>query len=229
MARPQYYRFFTADYLRDAAHLSLLEHGAYRRLIDIYMTTGEPLPFDLQRLYRLLHATSKEEQQAVQVVVDEFFQMEGSLLHHKRCDREIEWQNEATEASLKANRTRWNRVLENQQLASDRSPYGIRSLSKPNPEPKKRNNPPTPLTIPEWLPQESLLAFREHRAKLRRPMTDHAQRLLIRKLAALRASGMDPVKLIDIAIEHGWMTVYKSREQAEESGNETLRKLGLRL
>jgi uncharacterized protein YdaU (DUF1376 family) len=230
MARPQYYRFFTADYLRDAAHLSLLEHGAYRRLIDIYMTTGEPLPFDLQRLYRLLHATSKEEQQAVQVVVDEFFHMEGQLLRHNRCDREICWQNATTAQAKAAIAKRWNREEENQALANARISDVNRTLYKPELESKrKKKTPLTPLTIPEWLPQESLLAFREHRAKLRRPMTDHAQRLLIRKLATLRASGMDPVKLIDIAIEHGWMTVYKSREQAEESGNETLRKLGLRL
>ena len=36
MARPQFYRVFTGDYMRDAAHLRpLLEHGCYRRLIDM--------------------------------------------------------------------------------------------------------------------------------------------------------------------------------------------------
>jgi uncharacterized protein YdaU (DUF1376 family) len=229
MPRPQYYRFFIADYLRDAAHLSLLEHGVYRRLIDLYMTTGEPLLFDLQRICWLLHASSKEEQQAVQLVVEEFFHMEGSLLHHSRCDREIAWQDATSVQAKAAIARRWARYEENQALANARISDVERTLYKPEHREERKEIPPTPLTIPEWLPESSLRAFREHRAKLRRPMTDHALRLLINKLAALRASGMDPVKLIDTAIEHGWMTVYKSKEQAQESGNETLRKLGLRL
>ena len=69
MPRHAFYRFFVGDYLRDAGHLSLLEHGAYRRLIDLYMVEGKPIECDLPRIYRLLHATSKEEQQAVQTVI----------------------------------------------------------------------------------------------------------------------------------------------------------------
>jgi uncharacterized protein YdaU (DUF1376 family) len=132
MARPQFYRFFAGDYLRDAAHLSLLEHGVYRRLIDIYMTTGEPLPFDMPKLYRLLHATSKEEQGAVQQVVEEFFRMDGSLLRHSRCDRELKWQFDLTEQALRANKIRWGRVNENQQLASGRNPDGLLTVSEPD-------------------------------------------------------------------------------------------------
>src|SRR5271169_1645008 len=99
MTAHQYYRFFVGDYLRDAGHLSLLEHGVYRRLIDIYMVNREALPFDLPRLYRLLHATSKEEQAAVQVVVEEFFRMDGNVLRHRRCERELAWQRATSDAS----------------------------------------------------------------------------------------------------------------------------------
>jgi uncharacterized protein YdaU (DUF1376 family) len=131
-----FYRFFTGDYLRDAGHLSLLEHGAYRRLIDLYMTTAEPLPFDMPRLYRLLHATSKEEQQAVQVVVEEFFRMDGQLLRHSRCDRELAWQREMSEISKRANEARWSRTKKNQELTSVRNPVGSKADSEPEPEPE---------------------------------------------------------------------------------------------
>jgi uncharacterized protein YdaU (DUF1376 family) len=122
-----YYRFFVGDYLRDAGHLSLLEHGAYRRLIDLYMSGGGPLPFDMPRLYRLLHATSKEEQAAVQVVVEEFFRMDGGCLRHKRCDREIQY-SLSVHLGAKANaEVRWSRhrkknELENKELYTDAMP-----------------------------------------------------------------------------------------------------------
>ena len=157
-----YYRFFVGDYLRDAGHLSLLEHGAYRRLIDLYMTTSEALPFDMPRLYRLLHATSKEEQQAVQVVVEEFFLMDGMVLRHKRCDRELSWQNSVSEAAKAAVTQRERK--RNQQLAIGRSSNDARSIilpePEPEPEPKKekketgRNSRGTRLQItalpPDW-------------------------------------------------------------------------------
>jgi uncharacterized protein YdaU (DUF1376 family) len=107
VAAPPYYRFFVGDYVRDAGHLSLLEHGAYRRLIDLYMVGAAPLPFDMPHLYRLLHATSKEEQAAVQVVVEEFFKMDGPVLRHKRCDRELSWQRKLKENQSERAKIRW--------------------------------------------------------------------------------------------------------------------------
>ena len=93
--------------MRDAGHLSLLEHGAYRRLIDLYMIGSKPLPFDMPHLYRLLHATSKEEQAAVQVVVEEFFKMDGPVLRHRRCDRELSWQLKLKENQSDRAKIRW--------------------------------------------------------------------------------------------------------------------------
>lgn len=111
-----FYRFFTGDYLRDAGHLSLLEHGCYRRLIDLYMVTRQPLPFDMPRLYRLLHATSKEEQQAVQVVIEEFFHMDRGVLRHSRCDRELQWQDGMSQAQAERAKLSWESRRKNNDL-----------------------------------------------------------------------------------------------------------------
>lgn len=129
-----FYRFFTGDYLRDAGHLSLLEHGAYRRLIDLYMIEAGPLPFDMPRLYRLLHATSKEEQQAVQVVVEEFFRMDGMVLRHARCDRELQWQRDTSETARRNVMKR--EELRKQRLANERSSPDVRAIIEPEPEPE---------------------------------------------------------------------------------------------
>lgn len=61
-----FFKFHLGDYYKKASHLSMLEDGAYRRLIDaIYLREG-PLPADKVQLYRLVKAFSKEEKRAVE-------------------------------------------------------------------------------------------------------------------------------------------------------------------
>lgn len=85
-----WYSFYIGDYARKTAHLSLLEHGAYRRLLDHYYALRAPLPADPTRLYRICGARSPAERKAVLLVASEFFIKTESLLRHERCDSEIE-------------------------------------------------------------------------------------------------------------------------------------------
>jgi uncharacterized protein YdaU (DUF1376 family) len=48
-----YMRFFTGDYYRDTRHLSMLQHGAYRQLIDHCWDQKGPLPLDPEKCYRI--------------------------------------------------------------------------------------------------------------------------------------------------------------------------------
>ena len=83
-----YYERHIGDYLKDTAHLSLLEHGVYSRLLDVYYTREGAIP--VAQVERLVAARSKEERAALAVVLDEFFTVSDDVLHHARCDREIE-------------------------------------------------------------------------------------------------------------------------------------------
>ena len=84
-----YYSHHIGDYLTKTAHLTLLEHGAYRRLLDVYYSTERPLPADMKAVYRLVMARSKEEQNAVDTVVSEFFEASETGYRQARCDVEI--------------------------------------------------------------------------------------------------------------------------------------------
>jgi uncharacterized protein YdaU (DUF1376 family) len=88
MARP-WYSFYPADYSRDTGHLTMVEHGAYRLLMDHYYSTGEPLPTDVDRLLRLCRASAPAEQAAVRFVLDEFFCLGDDGYHHVRIDTEL--------------------------------------------------------------------------------------------------------------------------------------------
>ena len=69
-------------------HLSLLEHGIYGRLLDVYYTREAAIP-DAQAA-RLIGARSKDEREALTAVLGEFFDLVDGMWHQSRCDAEIE-------------------------------------------------------------------------------------------------------------------------------------------
>jgi uncharacterized protein YdaU (DUF1376 family) len=83
-----YYERHIGDYLKDTSHLSLLEHGIYGRLLDVYYTREGAIP-DAQAA-RLIGARSKEEREALSAVLAEFFTLTEGHWHQARCDIEVE-------------------------------------------------------------------------------------------------------------------------------------------
>lgn len=102
-----YYERHIGDYLKDTAHLSLLEHGVYGRLLDVYYTREVPIP--VSQVDRLIGARSRDDRAALASVLDEFFVLDGDVYRHARCDREIaRYQDKQRKAVASAN-ARWNK------------------------------------------------------------------------------------------------------------------------
>jgi uncharacterized protein YdaU (DUF1376 family) len=87
-----WYPWYFAIYEADAGHLSCLEDGAYRRLIDRYMRTQAPLPDDDAALARFV-GLSLDEWLAIAPRIRPFFQARGGKLHNKRCNQELDKQD----------------------------------------------------------------------------------------------------------------------------------------
>ena len=82
-----YYKRHIGDYMKDASHLSLLEHGVYMRLLDVYYTRESAIPVD--QAARLISARSKDEKEALSVVAGEFFTVVDGFYKQTRCEFEI--------------------------------------------------------------------------------------------------------------------------------------------
>ena len=82
-----YYERHLGDYARDAGHLSMLEHGAYTLLLDRYYTTERGIPAD--QAHRVCRARTREEREAVDTVLAEFFTLEGGCWVNGRATREV--------------------------------------------------------------------------------------------------------------------------------------------
>lgn len=83
-----YYQHHIGDYRRDTSHLSLLEHGVYRQLLDMYYLSEAKIPAETEVVYRRLCARTDEEKKAVDNVLSEFFKYENGWVQ-TRCDDEI--------------------------------------------------------------------------------------------------------------------------------------------
>ena len=84
-----YFELHIGDLTEATAHLSMLEDGAYGRLLRKYYATEKPLPADIKQVQRLVGARSKEEREAVEAVLQEFFELHDDGWHQQRCDAEI--------------------------------------------------------------------------------------------------------------------------------------------
>lgn len=86
-----YYERHIGDYIRDTVSLTMLEDGAYNRLMDQCYQTERPLPLDRKMVYRLARAISAPERKAVDFVIANFFELiEGVGYEQKRIRAEIE-------------------------------------------------------------------------------------------------------------------------------------------
>jgi uncharacterized protein YdaU (DUF1376 family) len=128
-----YYSHHIGDYLSATAHLTLLEHGAYRRMIDVYYIHESALPLDRKQLYRLIGARTKEEREAVDSVLGEFFTESESGWVQSRCDHEIALCNKNRENGKKGGRP----------LKSN-NPNETQTKPKQNPETTHQESPPSP-------------------------------------------------------------------------------------
>lgn len=80
-----YFSFHITDYRAATAHLSNEEDLAYRRLIEMYYDTEQPIPVDTQWVSKRLRVGSE----VIDTVLKDMFELTEEGWRHARCDKEI--------------------------------------------------------------------------------------------------------------------------------------------
>jgi uncharacterized protein YdaU (DUF1376 family) len=218
-----YYPHHIGDYAKDTAHLSMIEDGAYRRLIDLYYSTEAPLTSDMTKLYRLVRAFTKQDRKAVSDMLNEFFTLTDAGYTQRRCDAEIlrmqaksdkarasvekRWTNERnTRTDTNVSTNEHTNVLPTQYEGN--TPNSQEPITN-NQEPKKvKNKAQAPFSLPDWIPQQAWEGWVMMRAKKRTPNTEHALNLAVRELEKLRALGDDPEEILNRSTQRGWTGLF---------------------
>lgn len=92
-----FYKHHIGDYAQATAHLSFVEDAAYSRMLRKYYAEEKPLPADTKAVQRLVAARTKEEREAVETVLQEFFTLQADGWHNKRADAELAGNRELDE------------------------------------------------------------------------------------------------------------------------------------
>lgn len=145
-----YYQFHIADWALHTSHLSVVEDGIYRRLLDYYYDTEAPIKAEkTDRVIRRLRLTGYEE--TVASILEEFFVLRDGCWHNLRADDEISAYNAKAETARnngrRGGRPKKNKDLEkkNRQetqpvISGNPAETGSKANHKPrtiNQEPKK--------------------------------------------------------------------------------------------
>lgn len=103
-----YYEHHLGDYAEATSHLSFVEDAAYSRCIRKYYSTESALPTDIKAVQRLIGARSKEERDAVEAILKEFFTLEADGWHNERCDEDIARYTDKRQKAKRSADARWN-------------------------------------------------------------------------------------------------------------------------
>lgn len=176
-----YYERHLGDYARDTGHLTPLEHGVYNLLLDRYYATEKPIPAD--QAQRICRARSKEEREAVEAVLGEFFSLEDGTYKHARVEGEIE-KARARIDSARSNGKRGGRPKKNptgSESETQKEPIGLslglcgKTGSKALQTPDSRLQTPEDQTLlPSASPKAPPADLAKHKAERLAQVTDDA-------------------------------------------------------
>jgi len=102
-----YFEYNIKDYRADAFQLTLIQHGAYKQLIDQYYLNEKPLTLDIEDLCYELLIRGDDEKKAIVFVLEKFFDKTEIGYVHKRCDAVIQKYKAKSNQSRNAVNTRW--------------------------------------------------------------------------------------------------------------------------
>ena len=98
-----FYQHHIGDFNNATRHLSIIERAIYRDLLDMYYEQESAIDAsDLTKLQRRLLIRSTDEQQALDFVLDEFFEKQDDFYFNNRCESEIKQYQDKLETAIKA-------------------------------------------------------------------------------------------------------------------------------
>jgi uncharacterized protein YdaU (DUF1376 family) len=191
-----YYEHNIGDYRKDTAHLTLLEHGIYRQLIDSYYLSESPLSKDLEKLMRTHSIRSAEEMLSFSNVLSDFFELTEEGYIHKRCDKTIAEYHGKSEKARASAKARWA----NRDKVIDAN--ALQTQSKGNANHKPLTNNHKPINTPDGVVDSVFKDYLEVRKTKKAKWTETALKGLTKEAEKAGISLQDAMEL---CCARGWV------------------------
>jgi len=206
-----YYSHHIGDYRRDTAHLSLLEHGVYRQLLDFYYLNESPITTDLTKLMRSLCVRTSEEEQALCNVLADFFVLTENGYIQGRCDTNIAAYHAKSEKASQSAKARWTGVAKQSDADAMRS----HTEGNANHKPITNNHKPILKTITPPLGVDEIVwnDFVAHRKSKKAPISATALKGIE---VEARKANISLQAALEMCCSRGW-TGFKAEWLADKS------------
>ena len=223
-AKSPAFQFYPNDWL-SSTHIMLMtpaEEGAYIRLLAISWNNENcDLPDDDEQL-AVLSRLGEGWFNGGSTKIRKCFKAKGNRLYNERLleerKKQQEWREKSRQGGIKSGKSRNNKDLTkegslkggSQMVGTKREPNGNSSSSfSSSSSNTKKKTTKVAFVLPEDISPEVWDAFVEHRKILKKPLTDHAKKLLIQKLEKI---GQDKNAVLNQAIEKGWQSVFPLKD-----------------
>lgn len=207
-----WFAFDVGAYEDSTAHLTMLQDGAYNRLLRHYYKTGKPIPEDAGQIQRISGAHSVEELEAVTYILNTFFTLKYGSYHNKRADNELIRAREVSklrkELGKKGGLAKARAIAIANGIAKEQAKSYTVTVTDTNTKEESKNKAQSAFCLPEWVPQKEWQDFEDMRRKLRKPMTDRARALIVAELFKLRTR-YDIAAVLEQSIRNSWQDVYE--------------------
>ena len=194
-----YYQHNIGDYRKDTSHLTLLEHGIYRQLLDSYYLDETPLTNDLAKLMRSHSIRNANEQQSLQNVLTDFFELTEEGYIHKRCDEVIGSYHGKSEKARQSANVRWS----GKQCVGNANALPTQSEGNANHKPITNNHKPIKDITPYGVSDDVFNDYMEVRKSKKAKWTPTALKGMERE--AVKA-GVTLEQAMIICCERNWQS-----------------------
>lgn len=216
--------FNSADWRSGVAGWPMNLEWTYFQICMFNWDRNEPVPPG-QIKFLLSRNPEWEADLATLIEMGKVIKTAGDSIFNSRALGESKLANRKLDKFRKAGKTgaekRWN--IKDVDSHPNAPPNSRESESKSESLSKKERTPLPPNGNGDLIfsvDPEIWTAFRKHRNKIKGPMTDHAEKLMLRKLESLWNDGHDPTMVIEQSIRKGWKDVFPLKgDQAYGSGS----------
>jgi uncharacterized protein YdaU (DUF1376 family) len=200
-----YYTFNIGDYRKDTGHLSTLEHGIYRQLLDWYYLDEKPIPKETETVIRRLRLGSDSDITALKSVLADFFVLQDDGYHQSHCDDAIAKYHAKAEVN-KANGKLGGRPKKTQtvifgnpdETESKGNQEPITNNQEPNkPTPSRKREVVKPSNVSDAVWQD----FITQRKAIKAPLTETALQSIMREAGK---AGWTLQDALQESITRGW-------------------------
>jgi uncharacterized protein YdaU (DUF1376 family) len=206
-----YFEHNIKDYRADAFTLTMIQHGAYRQLIDQYYLNEKPLTLDLEVLCADLLVRGEDEKKAIVFILGKFFSKTEDGYVHKRCNTVIQAFKEKSDKNRNNAVKRWSKVRDANALPQECERNANQEPLTNNKEQLIEFVKPLDVNLEVW---NNYMTLRRAQNK---PITDANIKALRREAAN---AGLTLNAVITVCVENSWISFradWVNRKKVEEN------------